>query len=121
MVIMSKKKSPMPQGPQTAFEDKRFSGTAVQPSEEILKAVQSGDVKSLKELLARERRKRMPDIADLSISEENAARFIEQPGIEKDLMDSIMKIATDNGLPLDWVLVRALKVYAREYQRTGRL
>ena len=121
MVIMSKKKSPLPQGPQTTFEDKRSSGTVVRPPEEILKAVQSGDVKSLKELLAREHRKRMPDAADLSISEENASRFLEQPGLEKDPMASIMKIASDNGLPPDWVLVRALKVYAREYQRTGRL
>jgi hypothetical protein len=118
---MSKKKGPLPQVPQSTAGDKRSSGNAVRQPEEILKAVQSGDVKSLKELLAREHRKRMPDAADLSISEENAARFLEQPGMEKDLMDSIMKIASDNGLPPDWVLLRALKVYVREYQRTGRL
>ena len=118
---MSKKKSPLPQVPQSTVGDKRSSGNAGRRPEEILKAVQSGDVKSLKELLAREHRKRMPDAADLSISEENASRFLEQPGLEKDLMASIMKIASDNGLPPDWVLVRALKVYVREYHRTGRL
>lgn len=118
---MSKKKSPLPQGPQTVHEDKRSPENAVKPPEEILKAVQSGDVKSLKELLAREHRKRMPDAADLSLSDENTARFLEQPGMEKDLIASIMKIASDNGLPPDWVFVRALKVYVREYQRTGRL
>ena len=118
---MSKKKSPLPRGPRTTFEDKRSSENAIRPPEEILKAVQSGDVKSLKELLAREHRKRMPDAADSSISEENASRFLEQPGIEKDFIDSILRIASDNGLPPDWVLVRALKAYVREYQRTGRL
>jgi hypothetical protein len=117
---MSKKKGQLQQRPQT-FDDERSPETSVRPPEEILKAVQSGDVKSLKELLAREHRKRMPDAADLSISEENAARFLEQPGMEKGVMDSILKIASDNGLPPDWVLVRALKVYVREYQRTGRL
>ena len=118
---MSKKKKPLQQEPQTTFDDKRSPENAVRPPEEILKAVQSGDVKSLKELLAREHRKRMPDATDSPISEENTARFLEQPGIEKDLMDSILKIASDNGLTPDWVLVRALKVYVREYQRTGRL
>jgi hypothetical protein len=120
-VIMSKKKRPLPQGSQTTFADKRSPDNAVRPPEEILKAVQSGDVKSLKELLAREHRKSMPDAADLSISEENVARFLEQPGMEKDPIDSILKIASDNGLPPDCLLVRALKVYVREYQRTGRL
>jgi len=117
---MSKKKGPQSQGPQATCDEKR-TGNAVRPPEAILKAVQSGDVKSLKELLAREHRKRMPDAADISISEENTARFLEQPGLEKNLMDSILKIASDNGLPPDWVLVRALKVFVREYQRTGRL
>lgn len=86
---MSKKKRPLPQGSQTTFDDKRSTENAVRPPEEILKAVQSSDVKSLKELLSREHRKRMPDAADLSISEENAARFLEQPGIEKDLMEGL--------------------------------
>ena len=117
---MSKKKSPLPQSPQT-FDDKRSPETSMRPPEEILKAVQSGDVKSLKELLEREHRKRMPDAIVSPISEENTARFLGQPGIEKDLFDSILKIASDNNLTPDWVLIRALKSYVREYQRTGRL
>ena len=95
--------------------------TLQNPPEDVLKAVQSGDVKSLKELLAREHRKRMPGGAASKISEENAARFLEQPDIEKDLMEGIMKIASDNNFTPDWVLIRALKVYVSEYQRTGRL
>jgi hypothetical protein len=93
----------------------------VQPPQEILKAVRSGDVKSLTELLAREHRKRMPDATASKISEENTARFLEQPGIEKELIEQMMKIAADNSLTPDWVLIRALKVYVREYQRTGQL
>jgi len=37
--------------------------TSQNPPEDALKAVQSGDVNSLKELLAREHRKRMPGAA----------------------------------------------------------
>ena len=63
----------------------------------------------------------MPDAHISPISEENTARFLQQPGIEKDLLDEIMKIASENNLTADWVLIRALKVFVREYQRTGRL
>jgi hypothetical protein len=95
--------------------------TLQNPPEDDLKAVSAGDVKSLRALLAREHKKRLPDAAASKISEENTARFLEQPEREKDLMEGIMKIASENNLAPDWVLVRALKVYVREYQRTGRL
>jgi len=95
--------------------------TLQKPPEDVLKAVHAGDVKSLKELLAREHKKRMPGAASSKIIEENAARFLEQPDIEKDLIEDIMKIASENDLAPDWVFIRALKVYMREYKRTGRL
>ena len=119
---MSKRKGPMQQESKTGFDDKKSPehSEALQ-QEDILKAVEAGDVKSLKELLEREHRKRMPDAIVSPISEENTARFLGQPGIEKDLFDSILKIASDNNLTPDWVLIRALKAYVREYQRTGRL
>jgi hypothetical protein len=63
----------------------------------------------------------MPDVTASKISEENTARFIQQPGIEKELVEQIIEIASDNNITPDWVLLRALKVYVREYQRTGHL
>ncbi len=119
---MSKRKGPMQQESKTDFDDKKsLEHAEAQQQEDVLKAVEAGDVKSLKELLEREHRKRMPDAIVSPISEENTARFLEQPGIEKDLFDGILKIASDNNLTPDWVLIRALKAYVREYQRTGRL
>ena len=119
---MSKRKGSMQKESKTDFDDKNpLEHAEVRQREEVLKAVEAGDVKSLKELLEREHRKRMPDAIVSPISEENTARFLEQPGIEKDLFDDILKIASDNNLTPDWVLIRALKAYVREYQRTGRL
>ena len=119
---MSKRKGSVQQESKTDFDDKKSrKHTEVQQHEDVLKAVEAGDVKSLKELLEREHRKRMPDAIVSPISEENTARFLGQPGIEKKLFDSILKIASDNNLTPDWVLIRALKSYVREYQRTGRL
>ena len=119
---MSKRKGSMQQESQTAVDNKKSpEQTEVQQQEDVLKVVEAGDVNSLRELLEREHRKRMPDATVSPISEENTARFIQQPGIEKDLLDNIMKIASDNNLTPDWVLMRALKVFVREYQRTGRL
>jgi len=118
---MSKRKT-MQQESKTAFDDKKsLEHAEIRQQEDVLKGVEAGDVKSLKELLEREHKKRMPDAIVSPISEENTARFLEQPGIEKDLFDGILKIASDNNLTPDWVLIRALKAYVREYQRTGRL
>ncbi len=119
---MSKRKGFAQQESKTDFDDKKsLERSEARQQEDVLKAVKAGDVKSLKDLLDREHRKRMPDAIVSPISEENTARFLEQPGIEKDLFDDILKIASDNNLTPDWVLIRALKVYVREYQRTGRL
>ena len=121
---MSKKKGPMQQESETDFDDKNKKSpedAEAQRKEEVLKAVEADDVKSLKDLLEREHRKRMPGSVVSPIREENTARFLEQPGIEKELFDGILQIASDNNLTPDWVLIRALKAYVREYQRTGRL
>lgn len=118
---MSKRKGTVQQDSAAEFDAKKsLEYPEVRNQREAEDAV-SGDVKSLKELLEREHRKRMPDAIVSPISEENTARFLGQPGMEKDLFDGIMQIASDNNLPPDWVLIRALKVYVREYKRTGRL
>jgi hypothetical protein len=119
---MSKRKGRMQQESQAVVDNKKsIEHTEARREEDVVKDVEAGDVKSLRELLEHEHRKRMPDAHVSPISEENTARFLQQPGMEKDLLEDIMKIASDNNLTPDWVLIRALKVYVREYQRTGRL
>lgn len=92
-----------------------------QPPEDVLKAAHSGDVKGLKELLEREHGKRMPD-TEADITEEKEVD--NSPGlssIEKETIEDLMKIASDNKLSIDWVVLRALTLYVQEYQKTGRL
>ncbi len=107
-----------PEGPETISREKL--SLPAQPPEDVVNAIKSGDVKGLVGLLEREYRKRMPDAAS-GVSEESTAGFIEQPAIEKDVIDQLMKIASDNNLTLDWIMLRALKVYVQEFHRTGRL
>jgi hypothetical protein len=43
------------------------------------------------------------------------------PAIEKELVDAMIKIAKDNSVSADWIILRAIKVYVEEYRRTGKL
>jgi len=91
----------------------------VQPPEDIVKAAGEGDVKELMGLLEREQKKRS------GFSQETAAA--EVPGdsktaaLEKETIDRLIRIASENDLTLDWIILRALTLYIQEYQRTGRL
>ena len=90
--------------------------------EDVVNAVQSGDVEKLKELLAREKQRRTPDSVEASGEAPNPEQ--SQPAqsmIEKDMLDTLMKVAFENKLSIDWLMARALKLYLEEYQKTGRL
>lgn len=91
--------------------------------EDILRTVHTGDVQGLMGLLAREHKKRMPDTGADPDEEEKThiTSYPEQPAIEREIIDQLIKIATDNNLSLDWLLFRAIKRYIQEYQKTGRL
>jgi hypothetical protein len=47
------------------------------------------------------------------------------PGVEafldKDVIDTLMKVAEENRVSIDWVMARALRLYARDYITTGRI
>jgi hypothetical protein len=93
-----------------------------QPPEDVLKAVHSGDVQALMGLLERERRVRFPDErAGEGSSDEAGQPAVEKGSIEKTTIDFLIKIAEDNDLGLEWVVMRALRVYVEEYRKTGRL
>ena len=89
--------------------------------EEVRAAAQSGDVKGLMDLLRQEQRKRMPGAEPGPEEEQAAPPPGEQPAIDKDIIDALIRIASDNSATLDWIILRAIKVYVQEYQKTGRL
>jgi hypothetical protein len=95
---------------------------STQPPEDVLEALHSGDVRTLMGLLERERRKRSPDErAGEAISDAAGQPAVEKCSVEKETVDLLIKIAEDNDLSLEWVILRALRVYAEEYRKTGRL
>jgi hypothetical protein len=103
---------------ETTKTEESVSGQDVPP--DVLNAVHSGDVEKLKELLAREQQRRDSG----SVEEPMAERDVQQEpktDLEKDMLDSLMRIASENNLTIDWVIARALKLYLDEYQKTGRL
>ena len=91
--------------------------------EDVRKAIESGDVKGLKDLLRREYLKRTPG-ATFDTSEEAAApppQASGMPTIDKELIDAMIQIAKDNSVTMDWMILRAIKVYVEEYRKTGKL
>jgi hypothetical protein len=89
--------------------------------EDVRKAIEGGDVKSLMELLRQEHRKRTPGSDPGTTEEAIAAPSPAQPAIDKDHVDALLQIAKDNSVSVDWLILRAIKVYVQEYQKTGRL
>jgi hypothetical protein len=92
--------------------------------EDVMSAVNSGDMHQLMELLRREHQKRTG--ADIPPppppSPEEVPGFNTAPtGIEKEVLDQMLEIAAANSVTVDWLILRALKVYIQEYQKTGKL
>jgi len=89
--------------------------------EDVRQAIMSGDMEELKTLLIREHQRRTGStITDIPPVQE--AGFNTAPsGIEKEVLDEMIRIASDNSVTLDWLIMRALKVYIGEYQKNGRL
>jgi hypothetical protein len=107
------------QGPESTSP----SETAEVP-EDVRQAIMGGDLQSLMGLLMREHQKRNPDAAVEPHEEKKPASpapAAGQPAIGKEIIDALIRIAADNSVTLDWILLRAIKVYVQEYQRTGRL
>ena len=89
--------------------------------EEARKAIEGNDVKSLMKLLQQEHRKRTPGSEAAVMTEEAAAPSPAQPAIDKDQVDALLQIARDNDVSVDWLILRAIKVYVEEYRKTGKL
>jgi hypothetical protein len=99
------------------------SGThSMRPPEDILNAARAGDVQALMGLLQRERLNLSPEQETAGgadgVPEEPSP---QKPSIEKETLDLLVGIADENDLSLDWVILRALRLYVSEYRKTGRL
>ncbi len=91
------------------------------PPEDIMQAAQGGDVNDLIGLLKREHEKRHPDSGSKA---QEAAKLPPAGGLseeEKKVIDQLVNIASENRVSLDWITLRAIKLYVREYQKTGKL
>jgi hypothetical protein len=108
------------QAPNTA-EELPSPASAENPSEpppEVIEAVQGGDMEGLKELLQREHEKRHPKEEP---AVERHTDTSPKPSVEREVIETLVKIASDNDVSLDWLTLRALKLYVQEYQKSGRL
>jgi hypothetical protein len=89
--------------------------------EDVRKAIEGGDVKRLMKLLQQEHSKRTPGSELVTTEEVVATPQPGQPAIDKDQVDALLQIAKDNSVSVDWLILRAIKVYVQEYQKTGKL
>lgn len=95
--------------------------TGQQAPEEIVEAAQAGEVEKLMELLHKEHIKRSPDAASDFGSEDKKKPASARPTIEQTVIQQLMEIADKNGVSPDWLVLRALKFYVKDYLDTGRL
>jgi len=117
--------TPNNQAPQpTSLEDtEQMALSTTEVPEEVRNAIMGGDVQGLMEMLRKEHQKRNPD-AHVDVpqpAEQEPAAKQGMPAIDKELIDALVKIAQDNSVSLDWIILRAIKVYVQEYQKTGKL
>ena len=103
--------------------------TAISPEvpPEVLAAIQQGDVASLMGILHAEHAKRAaPGAAAEEAPQAPAAPSAERPaagpaGIDAAIIDELIRVSADNDVTVDWLMLRAVKLYVEEYRKTGRL
>jgi len=110
-----------PQAPESETSEGPAAGQEV--PDDVRAAIQEGDVAGLMGILRREHQKRNPDAEAPEATAGKAEPVTAQsmPSIDKELIDALIQIARDNDVTLDWMILRAIKVYVQEYQKTGRL
>ncbi len=101
---------------------------------EMLAAVQQGDVASLMGILRAEHAKRSGEDAPQAPASPSAAGLPGssptpatapsgegRAGIDAAIIDELLRISADNDVTVDWLMLRAVKLYVEEYRKTGRL
>jgi hypothetical protein len=116
---------PAPMPPPQPSTGKDTSSATV--PEDVFKAVQGGDVQGLMDLLRKEHQKRSPGEAGAEVAgtgptqDASSPQASGMPTIDKDLIDAMIEMAKDNSVTMDWIILRAIKVYVEEYRKTGKL
>jgi hypothetical protein len=104
------------EGPEPA------DASSAMPPEDVLNAVRGGDVQGLIGLLKRERGKRSPESEGVEDPQgAGEGQTVGKASLEKEAVDVLISIASENDVSPDWIIMRALRLYIREYQKTGRL
>ena len=91
---------------------------------EVRTAVEQGDVKNLMNALQAEHAKRSGHDTGPAVPAPppgGAATPGNPAGIDIALIDELLKISSENDVSMDWLMLRAVKLYVAEYQKTGRL
>lgn len=81
--------------------------------EAIMEAAGSGDLETMMTALAAEHERRTGQKIEVST--------VSASSMETQVLDSIIKIASENNLSIDWLVTRALKLYVEEHRKTGKL
>jgi hypothetical protein len=110
------------QGRKTAFgpsgeKTSEEAPVAAEPPQDLRQAAQAGDMETLVGLLKREHVKRKEGEPDAGREEYTGGSAT----IGREDIDQLLRIASDNSLSPDWIILRAIKLYIREYERTVRL
>lgn len=124
--------TPAATAPGKSEGEKAGAGMEHVPSD-ILQAVREGNVETLQGLLKREHGKHEDTAGgkgpkkgkgkraeEVMAGQDNAVQFSGSL-IEKEVIDSLLEIGVDNGLSMDWLILRALKLYIKKYRETGQL
>lgn len=136
---------PQPVSPHSATAPAPDEQTAVSPEvpPEVLAAIQQGDVANLMGILRAEHAKRSardpmadgPAPAPTATAPAGTSAFSPVPpaarmpasaadgraGIDAAIIDELIRISADNDVTVDWLMLRAVKLYVGEYRKTGRL
>ncbi len=91
--------------------------------EDVRSAIQGGDVQGVIDMLRREHLKRNPGAGEEppQATAAETAKSQDMPAIDKDTIDALIRIAKENNVTLDWIILRAIKAFVREYANSGRL
>ena len=103
---------------------------------EVFAAIQQGDVANLMGILRAEHAKRSgsgteeggtskppesPPTAVSSVPSGAPPSVAGPAGIDTAIINELIRISADNDVTVDWLMLRAVKIYVEEYRKTGRL
>lgn len=96
------------------------------PPSDVINAAQSGDVAKMIDLLKREHSAKAGGDAGMDSSDNTPSAGITADQGDKTLfdqatLDSLIEMARQNNVSMDWLIGRAVSLYVKDYEKTGRL